>query len=216
MPSALSLQFNQFAHERFPHNLYFVRKLMGLYQTKPFANPVAWEALLRQHWFEDDSLRNQFFEFLSGNGRLEAELQTIKNATPQSDVVAQAQANPGAVRFVAEAELWHSHFEEGAPVIAAVAAQYPADVDMGRRASSIYRSLAYFEPKNTEIAVQIESNLLKVAPADRDTLARIGDIYSDREQFEKAAPYWNQMVETEPGNSQSYQTITSLTMRCGC
>src|SRR6266481_2306548 len=210
MPPALSLQFNQFANQRFPHNLQFVRNLMGLYRTKDFANPAAWEALLRQHWFEDERLRSQFFEFLSRTGKLETELQALKSGTAQGDWPAQAQANPAAVRFVAEAELWRSHFEAGAPVIAAVAAQYPADVDLGRRASSIYRSLAYFEPKNTDLAVQIESNLLKADPANRDTLARIGDIYSDRELFDKAAPYWNQMSETEPGNSQSYQEAATV------
>jgi hypothetical protein len=212
MPQQLSLQFNQFAHERFPHNLTFVRNLMGLYQSKAFLNPPAWEALVRQHWFEDDGLRGQFFEFLSRTGKLEAELQAIKSTTtaPQTDWSAQAKANPAAVRFVAEAQLWRSHFEEGAPVIAAVSLQYPADADLGERASSVYRSLAYFDPKDTDVAVQIESSLLQANPASRDTLARIGDIYSDREQFDKAAPYWNKMAETEPGKAESYQEAATV------
>ncbi len=206
MPAQLDLQFNQFAHDRFPHNLTFVRRLMSLYRTKAFWNPVAWEALLRRYWMADEGLRNQFFEYLSSSGKLEGELQGLRNtiagAKPNWD--AEAKTNPAAIRFLAEAELWRSHFEEGAPVIAGVARQYPAEFELGRRASSVYRSLAYFNPANTEAAVQIESNLLKAAPADRDTLARIGDIYSDREQFDKAAPFWNQIPQTEPGKPESY------------
>ena len=212
MPQELELQFNQFASQRFPHNLTFARKLMALYLTKRFSNPAAWEALVRQHWFEDDELRAEFFEYLASSGKLEAELQTLRTARPasQPDWASQAKSNPAAVRFIAEAELWRSHFEVGAPVIAAVAAQYPADAGMGERAASVYRSLAYFDPRDIDVAVQIENNLLKANPASRDILARIGDIYSDRELFEKAAPYWNQMAETEPGNSNSYQEAATV------
>jgi hypothetical protein len=109
MPGNLSLEFNQFAHERFPHNLAFVRHLMGLYQSKEFRNDAAWEALLRQHWFEDDTLRNQFFEFLSRRGYLEAELQSLNATAPaKNDWLAQAAANPVSARFIAEAQLWRA------------------------------------------------------------------------------------------------------------
>src|SRR5258708_575652 len=212
MPPQLDLEFNQFAHERFPHNLVFVRNLMGLYSTQRFNNPVAWEALLRNYWFADERLRNQFFEYLSRNGKLESELQAMNESvkTRKSDWTAEARTNPASVRFIAEAELWRSHFEAGAPVIVAVASQYPADIELGRRASSVYRSLAYLDPKATDVAVQIESNLLQTMPADRDTMARIGDIYSDREQFDKAAPYWNKMAESEPGNAASYEEAATV------
>jgi len=212
MPPQLDLEFNQFAHERFPHNLRFVRNLMGLYSTKRFSNPVAWEALLRNYWFADEQLRNQFLEYLSRTGKLESELQLLSASVTarKSDWTVEAKTNPASVRFIAEAELWRSHFEAGAPVIVAVAQQYPADIDLGRRTSSVYRSLAYMDPKATGIAVQIESNLLQTMPADRDTMARIGDIYSDREQFDKAAPYWNKMAESEPGNAESYEEAATV------
>ncbi|HZD95098.1 MAG TPA: hypothetical protein VE133_12635, partial [Candidatus Sulfotelmatobacter sp.] len=211
MPQQLDLRFNQLAHERFPHNLTFARRLLDLYHTKRFYNQVAWEGLLRQYWFQDETLRSRFFEYLSSKGKLEAELQALGSAIlGNTDWTAQASANPAGARFVAEAELWRSHFEAGAPVIGAVATQYPADVELGERASSVYRSLAYFDPRNTEVAVQIENNLLLAAPADRNRLARIGDIYSDRELFAKAMPYWNRMPETEPGRSASYEEAATV------
>ncbi|MGZ4897383.1 MAG: tetratricopeptide repeat protein, partial [Candidatus Angelobacter sp.] len=120
------------------------------------------------------------------------------------------KSNPASARFIGEAELWRSHFEAGAPVIAGVARQYPADAGLGERASSLYRSLAYSDPRNTEVAVEIESNLLRSSPDDRQRLARMGDIYSDRDLFTKAAPYWNKMPETEPGRPQSYEDAATV------
>jgi len=211
MPSQLNLRFNQLAHERFPHNLTFVRNLLTLYHSKAFYNQAEWEGLLRNYWPADDNLRNHYFEFLSSTNRLEAELQALRaTVAANPDWTAEAKANPASVLFIGEAELWRSHFEAGAPVIAGVARQYPADAALGERASSLYRSLAYFEPRDTEVAVEIESNLLRSTPDDRQRLARIGDIYSDREQFAKAAPYWNKMPETEPGIARSYEDAATV------
>src|SRR5262249_29705895 len=53
-------------------------------------------------------------------------------------------------------------------------------------------------------------NLLRANPLDRDTLARIGDIYADRSQFVQAAPYWNRMPQTEPGNPAAYEEAATV------
>src|SRR5262249_25596752 len=146
-----------------------------------------WEALLRQYWYEDQSMRNMFFEYLSRTRRLEAELQQLNPQTAEHREISpwpgMAKENPAAARFVAEAELWRSHFEEAALALGAVAGLYPADTVVGREASSVYRSLAYFNPGNTAKAVRVEVNLQRANPLNRDTLARIGDIYADRAQF---------------------------------
>jgi len=56
-------QVNLYAHQRFPHNLIFVRNLLASYQAKGFVNTVAYERLLRENWFYDAGLRAQFFEY---------------------------------------------------------------------------------------------------------------------------------------------------------
>src|SRR6266851_4551028 len=60
--------------------------------------------------------------------------------------------NPAAGQYVAQAYLWRSHFEESAPVLQALAEEYPADTEVGQTASSIFRSLAYFDPGSTGAA----------------------------------------------------------------
>jgi hypothetical protein len=201
------VQLNLYARQRFPHNLTFVRNLLDAYRAKPTYNPAAWDALIRQYWFYDDSLRSDYFVYLSSSGRLDAELQALRAANPQADAGKWSeliQANPAAAQFIAEAEMWRSHYESAAPVIKALAEAYPADQDMGRRASSVFRSLAPFHPEYTEVAAGIESTLAKSSPGDADILIRIGDIYADREMFAKARPYWNRVPELEPGNPDAH------------
>jgi len=204
---ALFLRLNQYAHQRFPHNPVFVRNLLSAYQTPPTRDLAAWEALLRQHWFEEPALRNEFFEYLSRTGKLEFELGATRQSAPDA---ASWEKNPAAADFLAYANLWRSHFEESAPVLKSLAAQYPAEAEIGHTASSVFRSLAYFEPADTAIAAKIEDNLLQANPTDTEIMARIGDIYADREQFAQAAPYWERIAQVAPGQSGGYLEAASI------
>lgn len=203
----LYLRVNQYANARFPHNPVFVQNLLGAYRNPATRNPAAWEALLRQHWFEEESLRGEFFAFLSRSGKLEAELHAFEQTAPADEKGGWEEfvrGNPAAGEFLAEADLWRSHFEESAPVLKALAEEYPANQELGRKASSVYRSLAYFEGAKTEIAVKIESNLLAANPGSAEILTRVGDIYADRDLFREAAPYWERIPRVAPGESGGY------------
>jgi cellulose synthase operon protein C len=203
----LYLRLNQYANQRFPHNPVFVRNLLMAYQTPATYDRAAWEGLLRQHWFEDSGMRNEFFEFLSRAGKLESELRTIRESSTDA---AGWEKNPAAANFLAYAELWRCHFEESAPVLKSLAVQYPAEAEIGNTASSVYRSLAYFESRDTAIAAQIEDNLLRASPTDTEIMARIGDIYADREQFTQAAPYWERIAQVAPGKSEGYLEAATI------
>src|SRR5208337_3359899 len=203
----LSLQVNLYAHERFPHDLTFPQNLLSLYRSRPTANAVAWQKLLAQHWFEDQTLRNEFFEYLSRTGKLDSTLATLRDQNAElatNDWSGLVTRNPAAARFLLESNLWQSHYEECAPVAGALAAEYPADLEVGREASSLYRSLAYFNPADTARAVAVEKHLLDYDPGNLDTLARVGDIYADRTRFAEAAPYWFRMAEVHPGQPDGY------------
>lgn len=210
------LQLNLYAHQRFPHELRFTRNLLGAYQARATADPAAYELLLRQHWFEATDLHDQFFDALSRSGRLDAELAALKQLVPTSE---QQQQNSAATRELAEANLWQSHFEDAAPLLGGLARSYPADGAVGDEASSVYRSLAYFDPAQTANSVTIEKNLIAADPANTDRLARIGDIYADSQstalsvsakaQLAAASPYWRRIPSIHPGQSDGYlQTAT--------
>jgi predicted Zn-dependent protease len=203
----LYLRLNLYANQRFPHNPVFVHNLLLAYQTPQTRDLAAWEALLRQHWFEETTLRNQFFEFLSRTGKLESELNALRQSAPDA---ASWESNPAAADFLANANLWRSHFEESAPLLKSLAAQYPAEAEIARTASSVYRSLAYFDAGDTAIAAKIEDNLLQANPGNTEILARIGDIYADRDQFAQAAPYWERIPQAAPGESGGYLEAATI------
>jgi len=201
------LRLNLYAHQRFPHNPVFVRNLLAAYRSPHTSDPAAWEALIRQHWLEDAGLRNQFFEFLSRRGTLDSELKAIRDSAPDD---ASWEKNPAAAEFLAYGYLWRSHFEQSAPVLKTLAAQYPAENEIAGTASSVFRSLAYFDPADTAIAAKIQDNLLQATPTDTQTMARIGDIYADREQFAQSAPYWERIPQVSPGQSAGYLEAATI------
>jgi predicted Zn-dependent protease len=207
------LRLNLYASRRFPHNPVFVRNLLSAYMRVETYNEAAWEAVLRQHWFEEAELRNRFFEFLTRKGRLDLELKALQQSAGSqgnghwSEFVGQ---NPAARQYLAQAHLWRSHFEESAPVLQALAEEYPADPELGHAASSVFRSLAYFDPAATGAAVKIEEHLLAANPGNSQNLARIGDIYADRELFSKAAPYWERIPRVAPGEAGGYLEAATI------
>jgi cellulose synthase operon protein C len=205
--AVLYLRLNQYANQRFPHNPVFVHNLLAIYRTPPTTDWAAWEALLRQHWFEESYLRNEFFEFLSRTGKLESELNTLRQSAPDA---ASWESNPAAADFLANANLWRSHFEESAPVLKSLAGQYPAEPEIARTASSVYRSLAYFDAADTAVAAEIEDHLLQANPGNTEILARIGDIYADRDRFAEAAPYWERIPRVAPGESGGYLEAATI------
>jgi len=197
---SLALEVDRYAHDRFPHDPTFVRNLLAQYRSRHQYGEV--EKLLWEHWAESADLRDELFELLSSSGRLDAQLEALKQQAPEignANWTALAQSNPAAERFWLESCLWQSRFEQAVGAADALAAEYPADESIGRQASSLYRSLAYFHPEDTDKAVEIEKRLLNAKPGDLDTMARIGDIYADRGRMAEAAPYW-----THPGDANGY------------
>ncbi len=166
----------------------FVKNLLHAYTSRGTANPIAWDKLLRQNWYYDDALRAEFFECLSRTGKLTAELRGL-----------EAINDRAAIQFRGEAQAWRSHFEDAEPLLSSLADQYPAESAIADRAASVERSLG-----KTEAAVKIEARLAAFNPRDRQVLARIGDIYADHEQFDRAAPFWNRVAEVSPGMPDGY------------
>jgi thioredoxin-like negative regulator of GroEL len=202
--AVLYRQLNLYAHQRFPHNLTFVRNLLNAYTARPTYDQAAWGTLLRQYWYYDPALRARFFSYLSSQGRLQAEFEQVRNMAAPPTPQLLASSNPAAAQFLAEGDLWRCHYEAAAPLMQALAVVYPTDFLLDRRTSDLFRSLAAYDPANTGVAVGIEENLARFEPRNPDVLTRIGDIYADRSLFSQARPYWDRVPEIDPGASGGY------------
>jgi len=201
------LALNRLAHDRFPHNLAFVRNLLRAYRNRQTADPAEWERLLRRHWFQADDLRRQFFAFLKRTGKLDQELTALEASSPAAAAgrwSTAARRNPAAVQFWAEAKTWKRHYEEAAPALLALATEAPLDEPVADRAWAVHRSLAYADPLSGDVAAALADASANASPADRQTLARVGDTLADRGLFMRAAPYWNRMAQTAPGKPEAW------------
>jgi hypothetical protein len=211
----LALQLNLYAAKRFPHDLVFTRNLLSAYRTGTTRNNTAYEALLRRVWWESGDLRDEFLAYLGRTGKLQAELSQLEALNQPAG--AQPLSNPAALREQAEIDIFTSHFEQAAPLLASVASLYPADPDTGDRAVSLYRSLAYLDagPGSTLRAVALEKELLAAAPDSPERLATLGDLYAEAtstggEDLRSAAPYWRRIPELHPGSTQGFLTSSTI------
>ena len=213
LSAQLYLQVNLYAYQRFPHNLAFVGNLLNAYRNRATQNLGAWEQLLRRYWFYDETLRPRFFQFLSRRRRLQSELEALRGDHPPAQAgnwPLLVQNNTVAARFIAEAELWRCHFEDGAPVLRALSQAFPTEPSLARRAAIVHRSLIPSGAKYAAAAVSIEENLSRFRPRDRGPLTRIGEIYAEQEQFARAQPYWNRIPQIEPGKADGYLEAATI------
>ena len=201
------LQLNLYAHERFPHHLVFVRNLLSAYAADGTRDRAARDALLRRHWFEDDPLAAEFFAMLSGTNRLDAEIAGMRGASTAANEAnwgRLAKEHPLAARFLAEADIWRSRFESATPVISALAIEFPGDVELNRRTSSLHRSLSYADARETGAAARTVDRLYQYDPRSLATLTTLGEIQADRERYDLARSHWDRLPEIEPGNPAGY------------
>ena len=196
-----AVSINEFAHQKFPHNLTFVRNLLGHYNnTRSTArSPVKYAALLRETWFYAPDLRAQFFAMMVASGHLAAELAALPK--PEDAV---KQGNLAALEYAAEGHAWLTRYELAAPEFAAVAQLSPGDAQESDRAISIHRSLADSVPGSFERAIALAADAARRDASNHEAITRIGEIYADREQYAKAAPYWNQLATLAPGSAEGY------------
>ncbi len=205
--AVLYRQLNLYAHQRFPEDLVFVHNLLDAYARPETRDSEAANRLLRQYWFYDERLRSMLFERLSSSGQLVSELAAIRTANPgvvNGPIEQALAANPAAVQFAAEAEAWLSHFEAAAPAARALANAYPGRREFTTKASALYRSLAAYDPRDTEIAVALAGYEQKAQPRDATVFARMGDILADRELFARARTYWERMPLAQPENREGW------------
>ena len=199
LDAALYKQINLYAHQRFPHDLVFVKNLLTAYTRKGTEDANAYMALLRQHWYHDPELRSRFFERLSSTGQLDAEIAALRSSP------AQTLEDRAAKEFISGAEIWRSHYEGAAPLMQTIATNYPAHREINTTASSLLRSLG-----QTDAAANIAERLSRSSPRNLQALTLVGDIYADREQFDKARPFWNRLSDIEPGRVDGYREAATV------
>ena len=92
----------------------------------------------------------------------------------------------------------------------ALAVQYPADVELGRRVGSLHRSLSYDDVREVDAAAATHARLHQFDPRDPATLTALGEIHADRERYERARPHWDRIPDIEPGRAEGYLEAATI------
>jgi tetratricopeptide (TPR) repeat protein len=195
----LYVQVNLYAHRRFPHNLTFVRNLVYAYESRAIHNEPAAVALLRENWYFSSDLETAYLAYLSKTGELKQELAKLPSAGD-----AAAKSNTLALEFQAKGRAWLAHYEEAAPAYAELAQLNPGDLEPDRLALSIHRSLSYNNQAAFREAVRVGEQDTTCDPLNGEDLTTVGELYAERDDFAKAAPYWNRIPAIHPGEQNGY------------
>ena len=185
-PNAFYEELNLYANRRFPHNPVFARNLAEVYLSNSRTYPQ-WEAIAQKYFFEDRSIRERYYSYLSRLKRLQPML---------AEVAALPDRNLAQTRFLADAVAWGSQFEQAVPHYQALAACYPIEPELVNTTSDLLRSLGAFDVRHTAASARLRDNLAQWNPADRQTLTRIGETYADIEAYGAAREQWLRLPAT--------------------
>ena len=179
-PNAFYEELNVYANRRFPHNPVFARNLADVYLGSSRTYPQ-WEAIAQRYFFEDRSIRERYYSYLSRLKRLQPML---------AELAAAPERNLAQTRFLADAVAWGSQFERAVPHYQTLAARYPTEPEIVNTTSDLLRSLGAFDVRQTAASATLRHNLAQWNPADRETLIRIGETYADIEAYGAARDIW--------------------------
>ena len=191
---ALYLALNQYAHDRFPYHLGFVRNLLSFYATKP-EDWDSWEALATRYYALDETIRSEYLARLSSKGAL-----------PES----VAPANTVEKRFAGDVQVWRSHFEEAAPYFRELSAEYPSDRPLNIELADLLRSLGAFDLRNYEASAGLREHLAMIEPSDSSLWTTAGETLADIESYDRARAYWQNILKIDPRNSERYLEVATI------
>ncbi|MBI2945509.1 MAG: hypothetical protein HYY25_15050 [Candidatus Wallbacteria bacterium] len=183
----LALALYRDALERHPHELDFVTRLEDFYRARGMEREL--DALMARYYFSDPALAGRWIRDLARRGQLEAKLESA----------ARSPVHPTARRFLADARMWQSRFEDALPVYRELSAASPGDRWLATRAASLLRSFG----KPLEGAAIVERTL-SLVPEDAELLTLLGELRIEAGDANGAAAAWTQLVETRPGDPARY------------
>ncbi|MCD9186510.1 MAG: tetratricopeptide repeat protein [Pyrinomonadaceae bacterium] len=178
------------AHEKFPHNVFFVSGLLQFY--KNHGQPEDWRKLCAEYYFESKEIREIFLDHLAEKGELRAYLE---NAEKDSGIYEL---------FRADAFVRLSNYENAIPAYRKLNEIYPNSPEFSERLISFTRS---FGQKNREIlseSATLAKNRADISPSDTVYQTTSGEIFAELGDYKKAREEWRKLIGTERGEKEIY------------
>jgi cellulose synthase operon protein C len=208
-PSTFDAQFYlglyTLAHERFPHNLSFVRGLLKFYSAHQ--RWAEWRSLMSEYYFISREIRDEFLSHLASRKELRSYLnQARERGKAQADA-----AHDGRVLdtlpyklFRADAAAHLSNYEEAVDAYRELNRLYPNTPEFAERLIAFTRSLGQSNPKFLEEAADLSHKAAESFPAHAEYRTRAGEILAELGDYDRARGEWEQLIGTGAGAPETY------------
>lgn len=214
----LYLGLYHLAHRRFPHNLRFVRGLLKFYREHK--RWPEYQKLLAEYYFASREIRDELLAHLSERGELrqrrdDARLQLKARGAAESRAAStdanalNVDASGGVAAlpyklFRADAAVWLSDYEEAIDAYRELNRLYPNTPEYAERLVAFTRSLGQHNRKFLEEAAAVARSQADASPAEPFPRTRVGEIYAELGDYERARAEWQRLISLAPGDSDTY------------
>lgn len=191
------------AHERFPHNIAFVRGLLRFYKQNKME--AEWRKLLAEYYFESTEIRREFLGALAKSGEIEAYLQKAEPASSKNGY----ESLPYKL-FRADASVWTSDFEKSVVFYRELNTLYPNNAEFAENYLTIARS---FGQKNRNLLQESAAFAQAQAdgfPSNETFRTRAGELQAELGDYEKARANWEKIVSLAVGENDSYLNTATV------
>jgi len=194
------------AHERFPHNLSFVKGLMRFYsEHKEWGQ---WRALVAEYYFESREIRDQFLSHLASRGELRAHFDRARAAGDQT-ASAVTTLLPYKL-FHADAAVWLSNYEDAIAAYRELNQLYPNTPEFAERLISFTRSFGQHDRGLLKESGDAAQALADAVPAAADYRTRAGEIQAELGDYTQARTEWEKLIALGRGAPETYYDTATI------
>jgi predicted Zn-dependent protease len=212
----LAFDLYNYAHSRFPRNLYFVRGMLTYLANNDLKQ---WEKLSAEYYFADRSIREPYLAWLSHQNQLRGRYEKARSQASgiKGQVREQAltpdprPAAPGPYAvFAADAAMWLSHHDEALDAYRQLVALYPGEAQYADRLTDLTRSFGQQSDKLYEESATVLAQMADIYPSDHSYRIKAGEVYAELGDFNRAAGQWDKLIQLEPGERNTYLEVATV------
>ncbi|HYG80098.1 MAG TPA: tetratricopeptide repeat protein, partial [Pyrinomonadaceae bacterium] len=198
----LYLGLYQLAHERFPHNLNFVRGLLKFYSARERWDE--WRRLMAEYYFTAREIRDEFLAHLASRNELRPHLERARERSLARGGDGRALDALPYKLFRADAAAHLANYEEAIDAYRELNRLYPNTPEFAERLISFTRSLGQHNPKFLEEAAELSRHMADAFPARAEYRTRAGEVRAELGDYDGARGEWEQLIATGRGAPDTY------------
>ena len=203
--SQLYLALYTVAHQRFPHNLNFVKGMLRFYSEHQ--QWQQWRALIAEYYFESQECRDQFLTHLASHGELREYLTRARAALSQSK---DSEALLPYKLFRADASAQLSNFEEAIDAYRELNRLYPNSPEFAERLINFTRSFGQHNRRFLEESAAISRSFADASPSVAAYRVRAGEVQAELGDYAKARAEWEQLIPLARGDHDTYLDTATI------